>query len=48
MNGTLSERIAEAEELVMEVKSWTDIEINELPRFYREKARELQEQFSED
>ena len=34
---------AEAEELLAEVKSWTDEEVDSLPRFYREKARELRD-----
>jgi hypothetical protein len=36
----LAGRIAEAEELLEEVGSWSDKEIEELPLFYREKARE--------
>jgi hypothetical protein len=35
-----SKDLAEAEELVAEVCSWTDAEIDALPRFYREKAKE--------
>ena len=37
----LSERLAEAENLLEEGDSWSDEEIEELPKFYREKAREL-------
>lgn len=36
------EQIAEAEELLEEVMSWTEEEIEELPKLYREKAREYQ------
>jgi len=35
------------EKLLSEVKSWSEEELEELPRFYREKARELQEQRGE-
>ena len=35
-----SSEVFEAEELLEEVESWSDEEIEELPRFYREKARE--------
>lgn len=31
----------EAEELLEEVDSWTEEEVEELPKFYREKAREF-------
>lgn len=34
--------LAEAEELLNEVTSWTDEEIKQLPLFYQQKARELQ------
>ncbi|XGI84392.1 hypothetical protein ACEU6E_03855 [Halorutilales archaeon Cl-col2-1] len=33
-------RIGEAEELLEKVKSWSEEEIEELPKLYREKARE--------
>jgi hypothetical protein len=42
MRRVLSERLAEAENLLEEVESWSDEEIEELPKFYREKAREFQ------
>jgi hypothetical protein len=31
----------EAEQLLQELGSWSEEEIDELPKFYREKAREL-------
>lgn len=40
MSSVLSERLAEAEQLLEEVDSWSEEEIEELPKFYREKARE--------
>jgi hypothetical protein len=42
MRRVLSERLAEAEELLEEVDSWSDEEIEELPKLYRDKAREFQ------
>lgn len=36
----LAGKIAEAEELLEEVESWSEEKIKELPLFYREKARE--------
>jgi hypothetical protein len=36
----LSEKLAEAENLLEEVDSWSDEEIEKLPKFYRRKARE--------
>lgn len=35
-----SKELYEAEELLAEVASWPDEEINTLPQFYRETARE--------
>jgi hypothetical protein len=35
-----SKHLYEAEELLAEIASWTDDEIEALPQFYREKARE--------
>lgn len=35
-----SKEMYEAEELLAEVASWSDEEINTLPKFYRETARE--------
>lgn len=32
--------VFEAEELLKEVRSWSEEEVNQLPKFYREKARE--------
>jgi hypothetical protein len=32
----------EAKELLEAVESWSDEEVEELPKFYREKAREFQ------
>ena len=37
-----SREVFEAEELLEEVESWSAQEIEELPKFYQEKARELQ------
>lgn len=39
---SLFEQISEAEDLLEEIDSWSEEEIEELPRFYREKAREYQ------
>ena len=36
------DEISEAEDLLEEVDSWSEEEIEELPLFYREKAREYQ------
>jgi len=47
MGRVLPRELAEAEKLLAQVKSWTEDEIQELPRFYEEKARELQEQAGE-
>ena len=41
MGRVLTERMNEAEHLLEEIESWSEEEIKELPRFYREKAREL-------
>jgi len=40
MARVLSRDIFEAEELLEEVQSWSEEEVEQLPRFYREKARE--------
>lgn len=37
-----SEQFYEAEKLLEEIDSWSEKEIEELPLFYREKAREYQ------
>lgn len=37
----LFEKISEAEALLDEVRSWSDEEVESLPRFYRQKAEEL-------
>lgn len=47
MGRELTEQLHEAEQLLQKVDSWSEGEIQELPRFYREKAMEIQEQFSE-
>ena len=47
MGRVIPRELAEAEKLLSEVKSWSEEELEELPRFYREKARELQEQRGE-
>ena len=36
------EEVSEAEDLLEEVDSWSEQKIEELPVFYREKAREYQ------
>lgn len=36
------EEVSEAEDLLEEVGSWSEEEIEELPKFYSEKAREYQ------
>ena len=41
MSRVLSEKLAEAENLLEEVDSWSEEEIEELPKFYKEKAREF-------
>jgi hypothetical protein len=35
--------LAEAEELLDELNSWGEAEIEELPKFYRERAREYRQ-----
>ena len=40
MSRVLPRDLHEAEQLLQELHSWTDEEIEELPKFYREKARE--------
>jgi hypothetical protein len=42
MSRVASSEVFEAEELLEEIESWSDDEIEELPKFYREKAREFQ------
>lgn len=39
---SLFEQISEAEDLLEEIDSWSEEEIEELPKFYSEKAREYQ------
>ena len=39
----LLRELYEAEELLAEVQSWSEEDIEELPKFYREKAREYQQ-----
>ena len=38
----LYEKLSEAQQLLNEINSWSEAEIEELPLFYREKAREYQ------
>jgi hypothetical protein len=40
MSRIRSSEILEAEKLLAEISSWSDDEIEELPKFYREKAKE--------
>lgn len=35
-------RLAEAEKLLKQVNSWSEAEIEQLPKLYRERAREFQ------
>jgi hypothetical protein len=35
--------LSEAEELLAEVQSWSEEELEALPKFYREKAREFRQ-----
>jgi len=37
---SLFEKVSEAEKLLEKVNSWSDEEIEELPKLYREKAKE--------
>lgn len=37
------EELDEAQRLLEKIKSWSEEEIKELPKFYREKAREYRE-----
>jgi hypothetical protein len=39
----LSKKLAEAEDLISEVNSWSNEEVEELPKFYREKAKEYRD-----
>ena len=41
MSRVLSEMLAEAENLLDEIDSWSEEEIEELPKLYKEKAREF-------
>ena len=38
-----SKELAEAEELLAALNSWSEAEIDALPRFYREKAQEYRQ-----
>ena len=40
MSRVLPRDLHEAEQLLEELRSWTEEEVEELPKFYREKARE--------
>lgn len=42
MSRIVSSEVFEAEKLLEEIESWSDDEIEELPKFYRQKAREFQ------
>lgn len=41
MSRVESSEVFEAENLLKKIDSWSDEEIEELPKFYREKAREF-------
>lgn len=38
MSRVHSQEVAEAEELILEMCSWTETEVNTLPKFYQKKA----------
>ena len=40
MDRIVSTEVFEAEQLLQEVRSWSEEEVEELPKLYREKARE--------
>jgi hypothetical protein len=40
MSRVLPHDLHEAEQLLRELRSWTEEEVEELPKFYREKAKE--------
>ena len=42
-----SSEVFEAEELLEEVSSWSEEDIEELPRLYREKAREYRSDYTQ-
>lgn len=42
MSDELAEELHEAEQLLQEIGSWSEEDIEELPLFYRRKAREFQ------
>lgn len=43
MGRVLPRDLHEAEQLLQELRSWSEEDIEELPRFYQEKAREYRE-----
>lgn len=43
MSTMFSRELLEAEELLKKVRSWTDEEVENLPRFYERKAREYRQ-----
>ncbi|WP_164471873.1 hypothetical protein [Halosimplex salinum] len=43
MGRVLPRDLAEAEKLLQKIHSWSEDEVEQLPRFYKEKARELRE-----
>ena len=45
MERTSLQKVAEAEELLKEVESWSRDKIEELPKLYREKAREYRSRY---
>lgn len=40
MTRVFPRELTEAEELLQKVRSWSEEEVEELPKFYREKAKE--------
>ena len=43
MRDSFFEDVVEAERLLEEVRSWSEEEVQELPRFYRDRAREFRQ-----
>lgn len=43
MGRILTREMNEVEELLKEIRSWSDEEVERLPKFYKEKAREYRE-----
>jgi hypothetical protein len=48
MGRIAASQVFEAEELLEEIRSWSEEEVEKLPKLYRQKAREFQELAGED